>query len=200
MTVSAKGPSARRRNVDVPDWPDDEALRAIVSIVRAQVRLMLRGKDVGVQDDGDITNEIVYALFRDGGRAYKKFDPKRGTRLTFVRTFAKSRMLEIIRKEQRRLATGAAPIAFGELDDAVTGAPTPEELVLAGAHCRCIMQCLKAHLSERDSKLFALRLQEGLSYQELADALEVSVSTVTNVLHAARTRAKRCIEECEAGS
>jgi RNA polymerase sigma-70 factor (ECF subfamily) len=67
------------------------------------------------------------------------------------------------------------------------GADGPEETLMNRELADRLRQAL-AHLPEREAEVFCLRYFDELSYQEIADALSVSVGAVAAALHKARTR------------
>lgn len=69
----------------------------------------------------------------------------------------------------------------------------PEMLTLQAADAELIEQAMK-ELPARSRELLALRELEGLSYQELADVLEVPIGTVMSGLSRARLAFRKALE------
>ncbi len=89
----------------------------------------------------------------------------------------------------RRLARRASPLA-GPAVDGPASDPEPEELVVRRAEAAALGECVRrmpAHLRE----VLWLRELVGLSYAEIARALDIPMGTVMSRLHSARRKLAR---------
>jgi RNA polymerase sigma-70 factor, ECF subfamily len=79
--------------------------------------------------------------------------------------------------------------------DALAGqGPSPEDVALAAALGRSVERLL-ASLPEKQRAAFVLGRLEGLSYEEIADVLETSVSAVKSLVHRATVAAAAALAE-----
>jgi len=119
-------------------------------------------------------------------RAFRHFDQFRGGD-------AHSWLLTIVRhtcytwhKRLRRLPLDQ--VATLDVED--PDAPCPERLLLQRLTTRCVDEAI-AGLPESFRQVFVLRELEGLSYGEIAEALQMPVGTVMSRLSRARVRFRR---------
>ena len=75
--------------------------------------------------------------------------------------------------------------------------PSPEEVVSAAALSRAVQELL-ARLPEKQRSAFVLARLEGLSYEEVADVLETTVSAVKSLVHRATVAAADALESFSA--
>lgn len=156
--VLAGDPAARTELVD-----------RLTTIIRSQANLGLRGfsdRRMGGRDADDLVNEVFAAMFEDGGAALRKYDPQYSLE-QFAYVFAKSRILDIARKEYRRLELGGHPVADDEHQ--LRGhLPTPAELTECRDFANRIMACVRAKFStELAGEMIDLTLVRQLSTDEI---------------------------------
>jgi RNA polymerase sigma-70 factor (ECF subfamily) len=121
--------------------------------------------------------------------------------LRYFRTFAgrngRAWFLRIVRNTCWSWRAQTARTAMDVFDeDQHTGAQLtgdPERLLLDAADASLIDETLK-NLPDRFRELLVLRELEGLSYQELADVLEVPIGTVMSGLSRARQAFRKALE------
>lgn len=121
----------------------------------------------------DVAQEVFVELWRSRGR----FDPERGTLAAFAMTIARSRLIDHVRRVQRRPET--------DLDAAVE--PAAEDRALAGIARRMLMAHALDQLTENQRIVVSLSAFEGLSHPEIAERTGLPVGTVKS--HARRGQA-----------
>jgi RNA polymerase sigma-70 factor (ECF subfamily) len=126
-------------------------------------------------DAEDVVQEVFLAAYQ-----LRQHQPVRSWP-ALLRRLAACRALDRLR---RRRPT----VPLNELALASTDAG-PEEAA-AGAELTGRLREALAQLPEREAAVFTLRYFDDLSYQEIADALDVSSGAVATALHKARARLK----------
>lgn len=76
---------------------------------------------------------------------------------------------------------------------AAPGAASPRALAAQNERAELLRRALSA-LPERDARVFTLRLFEGLSYEEIAEAEELTTSAVGVILHRTGQRLRRALD------
>ena len=79
-----------------------------------------------------------------------------------------------------------------EQHSGVNATKDPEALLIAAANVELIDEAIRS-LPERSRELLVLRELEGLSYQELADVLDIPIGTVMSGLSRARQALRRAL-------
>jgi len=98
--------------------------------------------------------------------------------------------LDHLRKQKRR---NTVSLTVGDEEDESTELeimderPQPEELVLRGEMREAVQEGLR-QLSDSDRQILTLRAIGGLSYEEIAEAMEIEMGTVKSRLFRARKR------------
>jgi RNA polymerase sigma-70 factor (ECF subfamily) len=118
-------------------WVFQQISRLVHSSVRRQV--------VRAGDAQDIVQEVLLKVFLEASR----FDPARGTLVSWVRGMAKSEVRTIRKRYVRRRETGS-PDSFDEVPCAATS--SPESLVISCELAR-LAEGLLAHLTPRDAQV-----------------------------------------------
>lgn len=80
-------------------------------------------------EDDDLVQAILLAMWER--RVWRRHRAARGSLERFLRVFARSRLIEFQRKQQRRSELGDSFHPTGDLDSALSDAPTPEHWVIA---------------------------------------------------------------------
>lgn len=107
---------------------------------------------------------------------------------TFLYRIASNHCLNELRRGEyaaRRAAAGAEP---ADPDTLASSAASPEEAARAAALERAIAELL-ARLPEKQRAALVLCRLEGLSYEEIAEVLDTSVSAVKSLVHRATVAA-----------
>jgi RNA polymerase sigma-70 factor (ECF subfamily) len=131
--------------------------------------------------DADLAEEASQEAFLKAFRNLAAYDPRRPFR-TWLLSIAAHHAIDGIRR--RRLATvplDDLPIEADPLDRA----PGPEALLVQRETAQEVDRWLRS-LAPRDRAVMILRYWYDLSYEEMADMLQTSVSGIKSRLHRAR--------------
>ncbi len=136
--------------------------------------------------------ELAQDVFLKLHQAAPRYQPSARFK-TFLYRIASNHCLNELRRgehaarraEHSRSAYGDEP---QDPDALAGGAPTPEEVVTGGALARAV-ESLLARLPENQRMAFVLCRFQGLSYEEIAGALDVSVPAVKSLIHRATVTA-----------
>ncbi len=132
----------------------------------------------------DLAQDVFVKLYRAGGR----YEPSARFK-TFLYRIASNHCLNELRRGERaaRPDRGAAD-ETADLDALPSGAPSPEAMA-EGAALERAVGALLATLPEKQRAALVLCRFEGMSYEEIADVLQTSVSAVKSLVHRATVSA-----------
>ena len=139
----------------------------------------------GARDPGAVTNDAFVAAFRRLG----DFDGDAAAFRSWVYAIVRNGLIDAHRAEQRR--PPVADSGSDVLDPSVTDGP--EELVLAGLDTD--VADLLAGLTDAQREVLVLRVVNGLSLEETADAVRRPVTAVKRLQARALTQLRRRIPE-----
>ncbi len=146
------------------------------------------------EDTEDVVQEVFMAAHRaiSGYRAESSFS-------TWLHRIAVNRALnhrarssEKIRRASFSLEGAAGDEESGEALDLPSGAPSPLEELEAGDLSRRLAACLDK-LPPAWRAIFGLRVNEDLSYEEIAAVHELAIGTVRSRLARTRLALRKCI-------
>jgi RNA polymerase sigma-70 factor, ECF subfamily len=189
---------------------EGEAFRPLVDalcpVVQARVaRVILRsaagrkqGRDLR-QEVEDFTQEVFAALFADGARALRAWDPARGLSLVnFVGLLAEHQAASILRSGRRSPWT-EEPMMHEDLDRSVGTAAAGDVRVDSRDMLERLLERLREELSPRGFMLFQLLLVE----EHPADAVARDLGMSLDAVYAWRSRlgklVRRLAGELESG-
>jgi RNA polymerase sigma-70 factor (ECF subfamily) len=133
----------------------------------------------------DVTQEVLVRLWRRGGEV----SPDRiGAWLVRV---TRNACIDTIRRRKQRTQVDLDGAAAAGLQERTPG---PEALLHASQLGGRILKALE-NLSEPSRSIVVLREIQGLSYQEIADALEMPINNVRVTLHRGRRRLREELRE-----
>jgi RNA polymerase sigma-70 factor (ECF subfamily) len=133
-------------------------------------------------DAEDLAQETFMELYR----AAPRYTP-RGTFNAFIFTLARRRLIDSYRKRSRR------PLDFIDPTDFVMQQQV--EQTDATADIEEAFHRALASLPENQRNAILLLQQQGLSYDEIAEALDTSLSSVKTWIHRARTHLRKELKE-----
>lgn len=160
--------------------------------------------------DPSAAEDAVQETFLAALKAYEKFEG-RGSERTWLVGILKHKITDHFRRSTRE-----APIGEGGEDDGPDHAEffartdewqnhwnpnyapsdwgaSPEQLVEREEFCRVFNDCLSP-LPDRTASAFALREVDGLTSEEICEALSITVNNLWVMLHRARLHLRNCLE------
>jgi len=139
--------------------------------------------------DAARAEELAQDVFVNLYRASGHYRPSARFK-TFLYRIASNHCLNELRRGEyaARAAEGRAGAEPADPDGLVSPAPTPEASA-EGAALERAVGALLARLPEKQRAALVLCRLEGLSYEEIADVLETSVSAVKSLVHRATVTA-----------
>jgi RNA polymerase sigma-70 factor (ECF subfamily) len=150
---------------------DKDAFRHIVQRYQAEAI----GHAVAILADREDALDAVQDAFFDAYQALSRFDTSRQFYPWFY-TILRNRCFKLVASRKKSVGLG--------LDDALILAPVSE----VGQEDRVSLEQALLELSPSDRELLTLRHFDGLTYDELAERLEIPRGTVMSRLHHARKR------------
>src|SRR5262249_32670999 len=178
------------------DWTDTELLRRTLrnetrawnELVRRYRALIFRcvskvlGRYESVLSSADIDEvygEVMMTLVRDGMRKLRRYDPRRGTKLSsWIGMIATNVAYDYLRGTARR------PIL-----DRIDGVPdieeesdSPLDTILSGER-RAQLNTMLADYSDKDRAFVSRYYAQGLEAEEVAGEMKISVKTVYSKKH-----------------
>ncbi|MHC4931042.1 MAG: RNA polymerase sigma factor [Planctomycetota bacterium] len=162
---------------------DPEALRLVVERYQKRVFSLIYGIVRDRHEVEDVAQEVFLKVFTRIGA----FD-ERSKFYTWLYRVAANAAKDHVKKRSRRPA-----VALDEEVGTPDLEPGPGERA-ASAEVRLRVREAIASLPPRYREVLALRELEGLSYNEIASVLKISIGTVESRLHRARARLKRRLE------
>lgn len=169
---------------------DQEAFAKILATYEKQVYNLCLRMTANHEDAADLTQEAFIKVWRGVGNY--KFESSFSTwiyRLTsnvcidFLRSKKRRPTISLTQEEEQ---DGAAEL---EVPDA---APLPEEQLLQREHQREIAAAM-AQLDEEFRMILTLRVLDDLSYEQIAEVMDLKVGTVKSRLARARTKLKNIL-------
>ena len=132
------------------------------------------------EDAADLVGDVFVRAFR----FRHKYDMDRPEALPWLIGIATNVIGEYLRKQKRRRRIGLR-------SDRVLAEPVDDVAVRRSdaARARPVLERILGALKPRDRSVLILFAVEGLSYQEISEALQIPVGTVRSRLHRARSQA-----------
>jgi len=127
--------------------------------------------------------DLTQATFERALRAWSRFDPRRGSEITWLLTIARNVHIDHLRRDRSRLHE---PIG----EHTAPTVPGPEEGYAARAE---LLSALGA-LSERDQEVVALRFGGDLTGPEIADLMDLQLANVQQILSRSLRKLRQLLE------
>ena len=140
------------------------------------------------QEAEDVTQEVLIRMWRSGGRV----DPERleAWLLRVTRNASYDRL-----RSRRSAAKVFAADPAGEASAVVAVDGASPERVVGGVELGRQLRAAMTELREPAKSIVILREIQGLSYRQIADVLELPLSTVRVSLHRGRRRLRELLRE-----
>jgi RNA polymerase sigma factor (sigma-70 family) len=168
----------------------------LIAVIRAQVRCSRARRFLKDFLEDDLVQDILLHLLENGAARLNKYDPERGELATYLRTVARSRLADLVRKEIRRRQTGMKAELDTDACERAADGRDPEARILDRLCANCVFKCLDEGMTRREREVFLLFFGEGRSYQDIATKLSTTESVVTSRIRAVRQRAEECKRRC----
>ncbi len=183
------------------DWSDDELLRRVLAhdgrawselvrryrpvIFRCITKVLGRSSTLLTPHDcEEVFAEVLMSLVRDDMRKLRLYDPERGAKLgSWIGLMSKNAAHDYIRAQAHRPIPDAMD---GEIEVEGDGASPLEDCLLS--ECRERLEGMLAEYSAKDREFFSLYFARGLSVEEIASEMGISVKTVYTKKHKLLTR------------
>jgi RNA polymerase sigma-70 factor (ECF subfamily) len=171
---------------------DESAFRDLVETKQGMVYNTVLGLVQQAEDAEDVTQEVFIKVFESihqfkGESAFS----------TWLYRISVTTALEFLRRKKRKKRFAFITSLFGEKDGEELGIP---DFVHPGVQMdnrekSAILMRAVNKLHENQRIAFSLNKVEGLSYQEVAEVMRLTVSAVESLLHRARQNLKRALED-----
>jgi len=162
---------------------DAEALRAIVERYQDRIFSLIYGIVRDRHEVEDVAQEVFLKVYT----RIQAFD-ERSKFYTWLYRVAANAAKDHVKKRSRR------PAVALEEDNVLSATGTSPVRHAAAAETRRLVREAIAALPLRYREVLTLRELEGLSYNEIAGVLQISIGTVESRLHRARAKLKRRME------
>jgi RNA polymerase sigma-70 factor (ECF subfamily) len=165
---------------------EPDAVQACLDRYGALVWSLARRMCRSGADAEDAVQEIFVSVWKNADR----FDPEKGSEVTFVATIARRRLIDRMRQAGRRPAEATldAGSAVAAAPDAVDApAELREEVAIAGR--------AMAELSEDQRRVLQMSIGHGLSHEKIAEATGIPLGTVKTHIRRGLIRVRALLEE-----
>lgn len=171
---------------------DESAFKTIVETWQNMVYNTALGIVQNAEDAEDIAQETFVQVYQSVGSF--KGESKFSTWLYRI-TIAKA--LDHERRKKRKKRFGFVRSLFGEDSEVVVNPPDFNHpgVVLDKKEKAATLFKTIAELPENQRIAFTLHKVDGLSYQEVAEVMETTVSSVESLMHRAKTNLKKKLED-----
>lgn len=166
------------------DPPDSGKLAELIS---RYMKMVFAGakKYSGAADYEELVSDGMEGLLS----AVRNYSEEKGEFAAFASVCVENRLRNTARKSRRR-ASLLADTGSERLEDIADPAPTPEEIVIARENSEEVWRGIKTELTELELKCLQ-GAAFGLSYDEIAQKLNIDKKSVDNALSRARVKLRR---------
>lgn len=143
--------------------------------------------------DEDRADEVAQDVYLQVWRTADRFDPERGTALTWLAMMARSRAVDRARSDGsygealERLETGGTPRSHGRSGE------DPEETALRSERSRKVREALESLPGEQQDAV-ELAFFRGMTHREIADATETPLGTVKSRIRAGLSKLEEALD------
>ncbi len=171
---------------------DESAFRAIVEEWQKMVFNTALGIVQNAEDAEDITQEVFVQVYQSisSFKGDSKFS-------TWLYRIAITKSLDHERKKKRKKRFGFVKSIFGEENEVTVNPPDFHHpgVVLDNKENASVLFKAIGELPENQRIAFTLNKVEGLSYQEVSDIMQTTVSSVESLMHRAKNNLRKKLED-----
>lgn len=170
---------------------DNEAFRQLLATWQDMVYNTSLGILQNAEDAEDVTQEVFVTVYESVSQF--KGDSKLSTWLYRI---AVTKSLDHIRKKKRKKRFAFVQSLFGAGAEEIHERPDFQHpgIKLENRERAVVLFRAVGKLPENQKIAFTLHKLEGLSYQEVAEIMETSVSSVESLMHRAKTNLRKLLE------
>lgn len=166
--------------------------RAFAELYR-QTGAHLYAVAVRILRDGPLAEEILQEVFVNVWHYAGTYDAAKSQPLTWLTSIVRNRCLDQRRRRELDTVTLAGDDDDAPALDVPSEAPSPVDLLLAGADARSVRDCVDT-LDAGPKQAIALAFFQGLSHAELAHHLREPLGTVKSWIRRGLARLRRCLD------
>lgn len=207
LSASGRGLTEGSKPVEA-DESDYGLMRRIAAGDRTAVDLLYRRYSgvvfsvcLRVVGDRGTAEDLLIDVFFELWRKADRYDPERGTPLTYITTLARSRAIDRKRTKSGRMQSMGDDAAFeaalaGAAEDGgvggVGGTPNPHEVASISERAARVREAL-SRLDAEHRRTLELSYFEGLSHTEIAEKLHKPLGTVKTHIRMAVIRLRETL-------
>ena len=165
---------------------DQRALESLYDATSARVH----GVVLRITQRAALAEEVVEETYWQVWRQAPRFDAARGRPITWLLAMARSRAIDMLRREQRFQHDD---LPDDDAADAAQAAPPPQDL-LEAARGQAHVHAALASLEPRARQLVSLAFFRGLTHEEIAEQQAMPLGTVKSLIRRALQQLKRVME------
>ncbi|MAY73985.1 MAG: RNA polymerase subunit sigma-24 [Phycisphaerae bacterium] len=143
----------------------------------------------------DAVQDVFISVWRSAGR----YDARLGSESTFVATIARRRLIDRIRRKQRRPEQGQVSPEISEAIVADGGVEGSGERIERDEAALAAHEALR-ELSPDQQRVLRLSIMHGLSHEKIAESLDMPLGTVKTHIRRGMLKARKLIAERKAAS
>jgi RNA polymerase sigma-70 factor, ECF subfamily len=147
-----------------------------IAYAQALARRMVRPADLD-----DLLADAFFQVWREAAR----FDPQRGSAVTWLLTLVRSRALDLLRRQ--RAAPDGEVLPESAAETIADGLPGPDDL-LNGAQAGSLLQRALAALSGNERWVLGLAYYREMSHSQISATTGLPLGTVKSLILRAQTR------------
>src|SRR5215470_9425612 len=163
--------------------------RAALRIVYQDTSAKLFGVCVRILNDRSEAEDVLQDVYVTVWRKAGSFDPARASPITWLVAIARNRAIDRLRSSAK--SRRSEPIESAE--DVSDDAPAALDLVVAAEQQERLKTCL-GELEERHSTVIRSAFLDGVTYEQLAQRMDVPLGTMKSWIRRGLMKLRTCLE------